>query len=467
MRRMAARAVVSYLAMRITATILSSLLACAGLSATPLEDLLQGSRTNLTVRSSSGQFIVGGRPHWRVSTNSPPDNSPLIELDPNILAVTCERIKHALLRELALPDLWRGRIYVEISPTLATNQAPILVAKPYLEGWQYQMAMPPGIEMPKLVRGLIQALLMEMANRNAGLRSGEIPLWLSEGLARHLVHTSEMDLVLPQPQWEFNRVNVSWQARQAVRRDPLSEARQRLRTHTALTFAKLCDPLPDPVPEETGKTSQASAELFVSQLLLLPGGRAALGQMLYELPLYLNWPSAFFNAYRAQFPRLLDVEKWWAVVLVQFTGQGPTQAWSVPVALQKLDETLRPPVLVTTDRKEMPRRTQLSVQQIMTEWDYLRQRIVLNGVMAQLRTARFRTPPELTALVDDYRTTIENYLNKRDQIGTARSLPGLPPMRADLLVGEVVKRLNELDQQRASIRSTNAPPANTLVAPAK
>src|SRR5439155_10295094 len=102
--------------------------------------------------------------------------------------VTCERIKQALLRELALADLWRGRVYLEINSTLATNQAPIVFAKPYLDGWQYQVELAPSIERPKLVRGLVQVLLLEIANRNAGLRSAEIPLWLSECVAPTLVH---------------------------------------------------------------------------------------------------------------------------------------------------------------------------------------------------------------------------------------------------------------------------------------
>jgi len=396
-----------------------------------------------TVRSSTSQFIVRGPTFSQVQTNSSVADSTWLELDPNILAVSCERIKQALLRELTLPDLWRGRVYVEVSPALSTNQAPIIVAKPYLDGWQYRVELPRWIERPKLVRGLIQVLLLEIANRRAGLRSAEVPLWLSEGLSQHLIQSSEADLVLPQPQWNFNRVNISWQARQGIRRDPLKEARERLQFHAALSFAKLGVTLPDPVPEETWKTFQASAQLFVSQLLLLPGGRATLVEMLYELPFYLNWQSAFLNAYRLQFPRLLDVEKWWAVVLVHFTGLDPTQAWSIPVTLQKLEEALQPPALVSTGRKEMPQRARLSVQQIISGWDYLRQRIVLKGVTTQLLLMRFKTPPELVSLVDEYRTTIENYFKQRDQVGAARSLPGLPPMRADLLVRDVVRRLDE------------------------
>lgn len=423
----------------------------------------------LTVRSSSGQFILRGPSVSQAQgdINSSATESTWIELDPNILAVSCERIKQALLRELAMPDWWTGRIYIEINSALSTNQAPVIVAKLYLDGWQYQMELPRWIDKSRLVRGLTQALLLEVANRNAGLRSAEIPLWLAEGLSQQVVNSSELDLVLSHPQWNFNHVNIGWQARQAFRRDPLKDARERLQSHAALTFARLSDTPPEPVPEETWKTYQASAQLFVSQLLQVPGGRATLVTLLNELPYYLNWQSAFLSAYRAQFPRLLDVEKWWAVVLVNFTGQDPRQAWSIPVALQKLEETLSPPALVSAQRKDLPKRAKFRVQQIITDWDYLRQRVVLKSVTSQLFVLRYRTPPELLSLVDQYRAAIEGYLGKRDQVGISRSLPGLPPMRADLLVRDVVKRLNELDEKRSSLAVTNPSPANTLATPAK
>jgi hypothetical protein len=225
--------------------------------------------------------------------------------------------------------------------------------------------------------------------------------------------------------------------------------------------------LPGSAPAETWTTFRASAQLFVRELLRLPGGRARLVEMLYELPLYLNWQSAFLNAFRGLFPRLLDVEKWWAVTITHFTGQDPTQAWAMPVALQKLDEALHPPVLISASRKDMPQRSRMSVQRIIKEWDYLRQRIVLKGVTAQLFSVRLKTPPELIALVEEYRAAIESYLPKRDQIGMARSLPGLPPLRADFLVVDVVKKLDELDAKRAVVSATNAPPASASGKPAK
>jgi hypothetical protein len=429
--------------------------ACGGLAAQPFAPMQ-------TVRSGTGQFIVRAPAISTAETRSSREDRTLIEFDPNILAITCERIKQALLWELTMPDLWRGRIYIEVSSALATNQAPIIMAKPYLDGWQYQMELPRRIEKPKFVRGLIQVLLLEIANRNAGLHSAEIPLWLSEGLSQHLVNSSEVDLVLPQPQGDFNHVNVSWQARQGRRRDPLIEARARLETHAAPTFAKLGGAFPEPVPDETWKTFQASAQLFVSQLLSLPNGRPRLVEMLYELPYYLNWQSAFLNAYRADFPRLLDVEKWWAIVLVHFAGQDPSQTWSIPMALQKLDDTLHPPALVSADRKDMPHRAKLSVQQVITDWDYLRQRIVLKELISRLLLVRLKSPPELGSLVDAYRAAIDSYLNRRDRVGITPSLPGRPATRADWLVRGAVNALNDLDEKRAASGATNAPPGNSL-----
>jgi len=117
-------------------------------------------------------------------------------------------------------------------------------------------------------------------------------------------------------------------------------------------------------------------------------------------------------------------------------------------------------VLISAGRKDMPQRSRMSVQRIIKEWDYLRQRIVLKGVTAQLFSVRLKTPLELIALVEEYRAAIENYLAKRDQIGMARSLPGLPPLRADFLVVDVVKKLDELDAKCAAVSVTNAPPAS-------
>jgi hypothetical protein len=420
-----------------------------------------------TIRSSSGQFIVNGAVLELPPSAPSATNQQLLELDPNLLAVSCERIKQVLLSELGVADLWRGRIHVGINSSMASNQPPVIGAKVFTDGWAYRLELPRQIERLKLVRGVTQVLLMEFANRNAGLRSAEIPLWLSEGLSQHLINSAETDLVLSQPRWTVNNINVNWLARRAVRRDPLKDARERLRTHAALSFSKLGDPAPDQLPEEPWKTYQSCSQLFVTQLAQLNGGRAALMQFLWLLPHHLNWQTAFLTAFKPQFPRLLDVEKWWAVVLVHFTGLDPMNSWSREVAVQKLDDVLRPPVLVAANSKVLPHRSRMTVQQIISDWDYLRQRIILRQTATQLLMMRFKTPVEMAALVDEYRATLDNYLTSHDQLGAARSLPGLPPTRADVLARDVVKKMNELDQRRALYGRPNTAGASTLAAPGK
>src|SRR5688572_15427040 len=96
--------------MRTLAIILGSLIACTGLAARP-----RGART---ADSSSGEYGVRDATIAPLTDESEFAGSTLIELDPNILAVTCERIKQAMLRELTMADVWRGRIYLQINSTL-------------------------------------------------------------------------------------------------------------------------------------------------------------------------------------------------------------------------------------------------------------------------------------------------------------------------------------------------------------
>jgi hypothetical protein len=146
---------------------------------------------------------------------------------------------------------------------------------------------------------------------------------------------------------------------------------------------------------------------------------------------------------------MIDVEKWWSLVLVHFTGLDPLNAWSLGIALEKLDELLRPPILVPGQSNELPRRHKASLQEIIERWDYTRQRIVLQGVINQLVTVRIKMPPETVTIADEYRRVLGDYLDRRNRMGRARSLTGHPRTTADRIVSEVRADLDRLDQQRA------------------
>jgi hypothetical protein len=151
---------------------------------------------------------------------------------------------------------------------------------------------------------------------------------------------------------------------------------------------------------------------------------------------------------------MLDVEKWWSVVLVHFSGLDSANAWSVEVALDKIGQALAPPVLINEKPQALPRRVNLPVQEIIDRFDYLRQRLLLQDVIRQLQVLRVFTPPSVVSLLDDYRHALENYLDQRDRAGVGRSLAGLPTLNADRLVHATVEKLNNLDRRRAELAAT-------------
>jgi hypothetical protein len=417
-------------------------------------------------RSTSGQFIVAA--HRSVASAPAPSRyatraTNLVELSSDTLVVSCEAIKSALLRTLHLPDAWQGRIHIILNPRMTNGQPAFIGAKPFVEGWQYQVDLPLSSEPIKIVRGIVHVLLLELANRNAGLRSAEIPLWLSEGLTQHLYQSSQAQLVVPRPRTTVRQVQVGWDQRLPAIRDPLHQVRDHLQSHAALSFARMGEFDSDQLFEESWPTFQLSTQLFVDQLLLLPRSREMLVRLLQELPHHLNWQVAFLKTFRPHFPRMLDVEKWWSVVLVHFTGLDSLNSWPVEIALLRLQEALHPPVLVAKQPKELPERDHLSIQNIIQQFDYLRQRILLQGLSQQLGLLRTRMPLPVVPVLDDYRRTIAEYLQRRDRSGMSRSLIGLPHLNADGLVQDTLQKLDELDRQRASLSAQHAgtSPAST------
>ena len=93
-----------------------------------------------------------------------------------------------------------------------------------------------------------------------------------------------------------------------------------------MTFEELSWPTAANSTGAAGEFYGDSAQLFVDELLSLPDGRACLRAMVAELPRY-NWQFAFLHAFGAYFQRPLDVEKWWALQVVQFTGHDLGQTW--------------------------------------------------------------------------------------------------------------------------------------------
>src|SRR6266404_3191509 len=118
----------------------------------------------ITASGPSEQFVVTGlRAGKTIPGIVASANSPYMFLDPALVAVSCERIKQALLRELGLKDRWRGKVFVHLQPRWKPD-AQILVNSSYLGGhWTYGIDIPNEVEKERFLRVMVQVILLEIA----------------------------------------------------------------------------------------------------------------------------------------------------------------------------------------------------------------------------------------------------------------------------------------------------------------
>jgi len=430
---------------------------------------LPGERPS--ARSSSGQFIVYGlrragetAPVSRLETNR-----SLIRLDLALVPVSCERIKQALYRELAAPLTFRGKLYLVLYPTRTGNDPIRIESTQFADGRHYRMELPELVDRSRYVESIVQLLLLEMANRKAVERTADIPAWLIEGLTQQVLVANETQILLAPPQPGANGIGFTPFMTNAVSRHPLEEAHLKLCQQPPLTFDELSWPAPESVGGAAGEHFRLSAQLFVYQLAQLKDGRACLRAMLDDLPQHYNWQFAFLNAFNACFSRPLDVEKWWALQSVHFTGRELAQNWAPEDSWAKLQQIVQSPVDVRAGNGELPLRAEVALQAIVRDWESARQTLALEGKLRELAGLRLRVSPEFVPLVDEYHQTLLNYLQNRDRGGLRLLFRKHAVLRHN--VDETVQRLDELDRKRLDLRPAprpeNAPksPAETARSP--
>lgn len=405
----------------------------------------------VAARSVSGQFIVYSAPQHSPAPDFSND-ARLLKLEPALVTVSCERIKQVLGAELGSGGPWRGRIHLALQPAQSADDEITLVSERFKDGWGYRLDVPNPVERTRFVRGVVQALLLEEANRKAGPRSAEIPVWLAEGLTRNILATHELEVILPPPRFAVNRLIITPREVNARRSDPLATARRDLREHAPLTLAELSWPKDEQFNGAAGGLYRSSAQLFVSELLRFPDGRACLHSMLEELPKVYNWQMAFLSGFKPHFQRQLDVEKWWALQVEFFTGRDASGLWTLEESWAKLDEMLRAPVQVRREKKDLPSAAEVPLTTVIREWEFDRQRQTLRAKLVELDGARQRVAAELLPLVDEYRRALADYLTKRERAGVA--LPGnkttLPGAKS--VVRETLKQFDGLESQRQELK---------------
>jgi hypothetical protein len=398
-------------------------------------------------RSASGQFMIYSLP------SAPQDwignfetNQSFARLAPTLLPVSCERIKQILWRTLGETGPWRGRICVVMRPARSTDDMVTITSEQFRDGWQYRIELPDFIERSRYVRGLVQALLLELANRDAIGHSAEIPAWLLEGLAQELLVSNNRDEIIPpppRPATDGSRIPSTYTFVNARFPNPLQQAHKELSGAVPLSFQELSWPSYDQLNAPAIGLYRDSAQLFVNRLLGLKTGRSCLHAMLRDLGQHYNWQFAFLRAFSPYFQRPLDVEKWWALQAVTFTGRDLAQNWPPQESWQKLDEVIRSEVQVRVGTNDLPLRVAVSLQTMIQEWEPARQGQAFEDKLHELELLRPRVAPGLIPLIDEYHRVLSSYLQGQKNRKKAPS---------HQLVTQTLMELSALDFQRASLK---------------
>ena len=413
-----------------------------------------------SVQSASGQFVVTGPEQSSplVHLTGVAANTNLVRLDPAVLSVSAERIKESLRHQLGIEPSapWQGKIFLVLHPAQSLDETVTITCQPFLDHWNYRVQLPDVLPQISFVRAMTGVLLLELANRNATReRAGEIPAWLTDGLAQQLSANDLPEIILSVPGKLINGLPQNRIVATQRGLDPLAGARGVLRDHAALTFDLLSWPTDIQLNGGDDGVYRASAQLFVSELLQLKDGPACLRVMLAALPDCYNWQTAFQSAFRAYFSRPVDVEKWWALQVVSFAANGAGPRWTPAISREKLDEILSVPVAVWTASNALPVRTEVTLQAVIRNFELSRQTAILQIKLRDLEVALLRMAAPLAVLTDEYRLAVAGYLgenkNVRQPPWSKHPLPQKTSARATL------KKLDELDAQRRIIESSIKP----------
>lgn len=410
-----------------------------------------------TARSHSGQFVVQALPAAVVSGRSWSNletNPAYILLEPTLVPISCERLKQELWRQLEIRGPWQGKISIAVQAGRGPDDIIMVFSERFRDGWQYRVEMPQLVEKARYLRGMVQVLLLEYANRGAAERAAELPQWLVEGLAEQLLRSSELSILLPPPKERSGGIRFTPTIVEARRSNPLEPAHQTLSQSQPLTFEELSWPGAYGINSPEATRYRSSAQLFVAALLGLPDGRASMRRMLENLPRYHNWQFAFLEAFQRHFQRPLDVEKWWSLYLVHFTGRDLTHTWPIQDSWEKLQQALRIPVQVHAATNQVPLGAEVSLQTVLRDWEPERQAPALEAKLRELAHLRVRVALDLAALVDEYCLVLGNYLKAGHRGGwfsRPRRIAAL-----ERAANEAIRQLDLLDVRANALRPVPA-----------
>ena len=396
--------------------------------------------------SRSGQFIVHGRESYLPpagGTLRAVEDNELVSLRPEILTVTCERLRELVNLRLGGEDRAGSRVHLYLRRRHAVEGRLNIVPQSIREGWQYHLELPDSLEWPRLVRALVEVVLLDQINRDNGTdHCVQPPLWLAEGLTELLMNEFGRNLVL-EAQTTLNR--------SARRPDPLAPVRAALAGRNPIGFTELGQVGLEQLAD-AGRFAyfRASSALFVSELLQDRAGSALLRAFIQQLPRHLNWQTAFLRASNGRFTTLLEVEKWWAVTSADVLSHDPALLWPRARVLAELRLILSETADVRSATNSPSARRTLSLSEVVRTWEFEAQRDVLRRKANQLQLLTIHTPKDLLPLVSECYRTLDSYLSVREGGGKDGDGRMDLAMRGKVLAKSTARKLDELDREAAT-----------------
>lgn len=413
------------------------------------------------VGSVSGQFLVSsvGDPAPPSRNLNPTANTNVIQLKTALLAISAERFKVCLWEQLGIPAnaLWSGKIFLVVHAARSLDETETIASSPFLNHWNYRVELPDMLWKTRYARTLSGVLLLEIANRTAARNghSAEVPAWLVDGIAQQVLAADSEEVLLSAPHMKKGDEIPVARINHAERGfDPLADARQILRNTPALTFDQLSWPTEEQMNGADGGVYFASAQLFQSELLGLKNGREKMRAMLAELPDCLNWQTAFLHAFASDFKRPLDVEKWWALRVVNFAMCSAGPRWTTEVSLNRLQELLSVPVEFRTGSNALPSHAEISLQNALQNLNPEQRGTIVRTKIRDLALEELRLAPPFGELADGYRVALMDYLGESKST-TRVSVFNKHRRSTTHQVGlaDTLKKLDALDLQRRTAES--------------
>ncbi len=415
-------------------------------------------------QSFTGQFDVFAASQVSPLSRSPAvaTNTELIQLEPALLAVSAERIKDSIWHDLGERDRWHGQIFLALHPAQSLDERVTIGSTRFVNVWNYRVDLPDVVSRTRLVRALTGVVLLELANRNAGGRSAEIPGWLVEGLSQQLLASGTTELTLSPPNRTVNGLAERRTDFNERGIDGLAQARQVLQAHSPLTFGQLNWPTDRQMGGGDGGIYRASAQLFVNELLELNNGRAKLRSMIEMLPQYYNWQTAFFKAFHQDFSTPVAVEKWWALQADDFVAHSPGPAWTPAMSSEKLNELLSVPVEMRASSNNLPVHAEISLQVVIRSFNPALRTDILQSRMRDLELAELRMAPQVAVLCEGYRQALGEYLGQSGNAQPSLQIKHPQTSSPRKNMDSVLKKLDDLDARRRTAESVMQPAAKAL-----